>query len=105
MDGLLLVALSSGEATIASNPLTPHRPTAQALRNQGLTGTRPDEQTPQHGPLVGKEHSELIRSFAVRRVHEIAEWLNAHKEARALRAVSGVLSSTLQEFSALQHVF
>ena len=51
---------------------------------------RPDDVTPLHGPLkMGQEHKDLIRDFAIRRVHEIAEWLNGHKEARDLLVAKG----------------
>lgn len=62
-----------------------------ALRDLGLPVCRPDDVTPQHGPLkMGQEHKDLIRDFAVRRVHEIAEWLNGHKEVTHWCAIDDI---------------
>jgi hypothetical protein len=64
----------------------------KALLENGMTPCRegPDT-TPMHAPLsMGQDHDGLMRDFAIRRVHEINEWLTKNQEVTHWVAIDDI---------------
>lgn len=85
----------TGARIILSTEWRRHEPLFQsvntALRQQGLAECRPEDITPMHANLnTTQEQAGLIRDFAIRRVHEINEWLEKHKEVTNWTAIDDI---------------
>lgn len=95
MRALKWLVYESGARIILSTEWRRHEPlwlsVNNALRQQGLPECRNEDMTPMHGPIkTNQDQAGLIRDFAIRRVHELNEWLEKHKEVKNWVAIDDI---------------